>query len=45
MIIEDDIRELNKQITQTFVRVVDQPNFKHHIGFYCHFEKLYDEGD
>ena len=36
---EDDITELANQITQTFGRSLDQPNFNYQLNFYYHFEK------
>ena len=35
---KDDFTEITEQITQTFVWLIDQPNFNYQLGFYCHFD-------
>ena len=39
---EYDNKELTKQLTQRFVRLIDQPNLKFQLSFYFHFEKKTD---
>ena len=41
-LIEDDIKELINQLSQSFVKLEVQPNSKLHLGFCCHIGKPLD---